>query len=158
MNKILLVLSLLVTQEEHLNNKTLDELDNTWQRISISVKNGDFDSYQSFYHPDAIMVNKISGKTYPIIDAFNRWKPGFEDTKKGKIKSNLSVRFMQRSYDRVTAHEEGIFYYYTIDPKGKKEGSYVRFESLWVKKGEDWLMVMENQKSITDQNEWNKLQ
>ena len=158
MNKILLTLSLLMVQEGYLNNKILNELDSAWQRISISVKSGDFDSYQSFYHPDAIMVNKISGKTYPIKEAFDKWKPGFEDTKKGKIKANLSVRFTQRSYDRITAHEEGIFYYYTIDAKGKKEGSYVRFESLWVKKGEDWLMIMENQKLITDQNEWDKLQ
>tara|TARA_B100000965_G_scaffold403373_1_gene431310 strand:+ start:190 stop:666 length:477 start_codon:yes stop_codon:yes gene_type:complete len=158
MNKILLALSLLMAQEGYLNNKTLNEIDSAWQRISISVKSGDFDSYQSFYHPDAIMVNKISGKTYPIKEAFDKWKPGFEDTKKGKIKANLSVRFMQRSYDRITAHEEGIFYYYTIDAKGKKEGSYVHFESLWVKKGEDWLMIMENQKLITGQNEWDKLQ
>ena len=106
---------------------------------------------------DAIFVNGISKKSYPINNAFEGWKQGFDDTKSGIISAHLDVRFSQRLYDNFSAHETGIFHYYTINKEGKQSDSYVHFESLWVKKNNKWLMIMEYQKSRTDKDEWDVL-
>ena len=40
---------------------------------------------------------------------------GFMDTKKGLINADLELKFSRRIFDSSTAHEVGIFHYYTID-------------------------------------------
>ena len=42
------------------------ELDAAWKKLKENISAGDFDSFKSIYHQDAIMVNGISKKTYPI--------------------------------------------------------------------------------------------
>ena len=133
------------------------ELDSAWQKLKKTISKGDFRSFKSVYHRDAIFVNGISKKSYPIKNAFEGWKQGFDDTKSGIISAHLDVRFSQRLYDNFSAHETGIFHYYTINKEGKQSDSYVHFESLWVKKNNKWLMIMEYQKSRTDKDEWDVL-
>ena len=82
---------------------------------------------------------------------------GFDDTKSGKIIANLKIKIFQRRFDSSTAHETGIFHYYTINKEGEQNDIYIHFESLWVKKNNKWLMIMEYQKSITDKEEWDEL-
>ena len=59
--------------------------------------------------------------------------------------------------DEFSAHETGVFHYYTINKKGQQSDTYVHFESLWVKKNNKWKMIMEYQKSRTTEAEWNTL-
>ena len=132
------------------------ELDAAWDKLKTTVSNGDFRSYKSIYHRDAILVNGITKKSYSIKDAFAGWKQGFEDTRSGKITAQVDVKFSQRLTDKTTAHETGIFHYYTIDKEGKQNDSYVHFESLWVKKNNKWFMMMEYQKLRTDKVEWDE--
>ena len=134
------------------------ELDTAWEKLKKSISKGDFRSFKSVYHRDAIFVNGISKNTYPIKNAFEGWKQGFDDTKSGIINAHLDVRFSHRLYDNSSAHETGIFHYYTINKYGKQSDSYIHFESLWVKKNNKWLMIMENQKSRTYKDEWNELE
>ena len=133
------------------------ELDTAWEKLKKSISKGDFRSFKSVYHRDAILVNGISKKSYPIKNAFEDWEQGFDDTKSGIITAHLDVRFSQRLYDNSSAHETGIFHYYTVNKDGKQSDSYVHFESLWVKKNNKWIMIMENQKSRTDKDEWDEL-
>jgi len=134
------------------------EIDTAWEKLKKTISKGDFNSFKSVYHQDAIFVNGILKKSYPIKNAFDGWKQGFDDTKSGIISAHLDVRFSQRLYDNTSAHEIGIFHYYTINKDGKLSDSYVHFESLWVKKNNKWLMIMEYQKSSTDKDEWNELE
>ena len=134
------------------------EIDSGWEKLKKTISKGDFNSFKSVYHQDAIFVNGILKKSYPIKNAFDGWKQGFDDTKSGIISAHLDVRFSQRLYDKTSAHEIGIFHYYTINKDGKLSDSYVHFESLWVKKNNKWLMIMEYQKSSTDKDEWNELE
>ena len=76
------------------------------------------------------------------------------DTKKGLMDADLELKFSSRIFDRSTAHEVGIFHYYTIDNDEKRTDAYVHFESLWVKKHSRWVMMMENQISRTNKEEW----
>ena len=154
MKKLFIITLFLSVQSARAIDDVNDELDAAWDKIKISVSNGDFRSYKSVYHRDAILVNGITNKSYPIKDAFAGWKQGFEDTRSGKITAQVDVMFSQRLTDKTTAHETGIFHYYTIDNKGKQNDSYVHFESLWVKKNNKWFMMMEYQKSTTDKVEW----
>ena len=78
-------------------------------------------------------------------------------TKSVEIIANLDVKFSERLFDEFTAHETGIFHYYTINKNGDKDDTYVHFESLWVKKNNKWKMIMEYQKSRTTEAEWNTL-
>ena len=112
-------------------------------------------------------LNSVINQTYKeweiiIIDnnskdGTKKMVKGFKDTKSGEITANLDVKFSERIYDQFTAHETGIFHYYTINKGGEQNDTYVHFESLWVKKNNKWIMMMEYQKTRTDETEWNTL-
>ena len=87
-----------------------------------------------------------------------QWAPGLPKTRSGKIKTNLEVRFKKRLADKKTFFEEGMLKYWTSDSKGNDNISYLEFEAVWIKRGKEWLMIMENQKSFLDEIEWNKLE
>ena len=158
MKQLYIIFALIFTISNISAQERTLELDSAWKILKNTISMGDFRSFKSVYHQDAIFVNGISKKTYPMENAFEGWKQGFDDTKSGIIRAHLDVRFSQRLYDKSSAHEIGIFHYYTINKDGKQSDSYVHFESLWVKKNNKWLMTMEYQKSRTDKDEWNELQ
>ena len=70
------------------NDKTIKELDSLWAELANTVANGDLEGYSAGYHPDAILVNGLSNKSYPIAKALAGWKQGFVDVKR-----------LQQSYD-----------------------------------------------------------
>ena len=154
MKKIFIFVIIILNQNIDAQNHVLNDLDEAWNKMKTTIVNGDFRSFKSVYHRDAILVNGILKKTYPIQDAFESWKQGFDDTKAGSMDAKLELKFSQRIFDNSTAHEMGIFHYYTMNSQGEKTDSYVYFESLWVKKQRKWFMLMENQKSKTNKKEW----
>ena len=156
MRKLFILTLFFSIQSIWADDDVTDELDAAWGKLKTTVSKGDFHSYKSIYHRDAILVNGITHKSYPIKDAFEGWKQGFKDTRSGKITAQVDVKFSQRLTDKTTAHETGIFHYYTIDKDGKQNDSYVHFESLWIKKNIKWFMMMEYQKSRTDKVEWDE--
>ena len=100
------------------------------------------------------MVNGIKDSTYSIRNAFDTWEQGFKDTKAGIIDADLELKFSRRVYDNDTAHETGIFHYYTIKESGERTDSFIHFEALWIKKQNKWIMLMENQISRASKSEW----
>jgi hypothetical protein len=90
--------------------------------------------------------------------AFLRWQQDFEDTKAGKIIAHVNFRLSKRSHDHNTAHETGMYHYYSIDEAGKRNDYYVQLEALFVKKSNKWLMMMEFQKSPATKAQWDLLQ
>ena len=140
-----------------LQNEEL-EIDRVWSELVLSVKKGDFSKYKSLYHEDAVLISQVNQTTATIKDAFVRWEEGFRQTRSGKIKTNLEVRFKKRLADKKTFFEEGILKYWTTDSEGNDNISYLEFEAVWIKRDKEWLMIMENQKSFLDEIEWNKLE
>ena len=134
------------------------EIDRAWSELILSVKKGDFSKYRTFYHEDAVLISQSNQTTATIKDAFVRWEEGFRQTRSGKIKTNLEVRFRKRLADKKTFFEEGMLKYWTTDSEGNDNISYLEFEAVWIKRGKEWLMIMENQKSFLDEIEWNKLE
>jgi len=156
MRKTLFIISLISIQYMYAGDKILDEIDIAWDKLKKTISSGDFRSFKSAYHRDAVLVNGISNKCYPIKKAFDGWKQGFMDTKSGILNANLELKISSRIFDKSTAHEAGIFHYYTIDKQGIQTDAYVHFESLWIKKQNKWFMMMENQVSRSNKEEWNK--
>ena len=156
--KLLLFLFTIFFQELNLQPNEKLEIDRVWSELILSVKKGDFSRYKTFYHEDAVLISQTDKTSSTIKDAFIRWEEGFRLTRSGKIKTNLEVRFKKRLTDKKTFFEEGVLKYSTIDSQGNKNLSYLAFEALWIKRGEKWLMIMENQKSFLDEFEWNKLE
>ena len=156
--KLLLFLFTIFFQELNLQPNEELEIDRVWSELILSVKKGDFSRYKTFYHEDAVLISQTDKTSSTIKDAFIRWEEGFRLTRSGKIKTNLEVRFKKRLTDKKTFFEEGVLKYWTIDSQGNKNLSYLAFEALWIKRGEKWLMIMENQKSFLDDFEWNKLE
>ena len=156
--KLLLFLFTIFFQELNLQPNEKLEIDRVWSELILSVKKGDFSRYKTFYHEDAVLISQTDQTSSTIKDAFIRWEEGFRLTRSGKIKTNLEVRFKKRLTDKKTFFEEGVLKYSTIDSQGNKNLSYLAFEALWIKRGEKWLMIMENQKSFLDEFEWNKLE
>ena len=156
MRKTLFIISLMSIHYMYAGDKFIDELDVAWDKLKKTISSGDFRSFKSSYHRDAVLVNGISNKCYPIKRAFDGWKKGFMDTKAGLLDANLELKFSRRVFDSSTAHETGMFHYYTIDKQGKQTDAYVYFESLWIKKQNKWFMIMENQVSRANREEWDK--
>jgi hypothetical protein len=136
------------------------ELDRYYNEVSRTVREGDFEGYKAAYHKDAVCVftTKENKYTKSIGEQLALWKPGIEDTKAGKVKSNVEFRFSQRVGDPTTAHDIGIFFFKSIDKDGKVLASGgVHFEMLLVKQNGVWLSLMEYQKSKATQEEWDAL-
>ena len=157
MRRAYVLIVFLLIESIYADGGIINELDVAWDKLEQTVSNGDFRSFKSVYHHDAVLVNGITKNSYPIKNAFEGWEKGFIDTKSEEIIANLDVKFSERLFDEFTAHETGIFHYYTINKNGDKNDTYVHFESLWVKKNNKWKMVMEYQKSRTTEAEWNSL-
>ena len=137
--------------------ETLAELDALWAEVSRTVAEGDFDGMAAAYHEDAVLVNSISGSSYPIAQAMEGWKPGIESTKKGELEASVEFRFSQRLHDDNTAHETGMFFYTAKPTEGEPSGGVINFEALLVKKDGGWKMIMEHQKSVATTEEWDAL-
>lgn len=148
------VLSLLLLSQPQ--NPTA-EIDTFWDEISRTVAEGDFEGYSELYHPDAVLVNGISGESYPIADALSGWKQGFVDTKAGKMNASVEFRFSERLHSETTAHDTGIFHYTSQMEGQEPQPIYVHFQGLLVKKDGAWKLVMEYQESIATIKEWQKL-
>ena len=157
MKQIYGLMVILLIQSVYAEDNVINELNAAWNKLEQTVSNGDFRSFKSVYHRDAVLVNGISKSSYPIKKAFEGWQQGFTDTKSGEITAYLDVKFSERIFDEFSAHETGVFHYYTINKKGQQSDTYVHFESLWVKKNNRWIMMMEYQKSRSDETEWNTL-
>lgn len=135
---------------------TEQELKEYWQQLSTTVEQGDFKGYSALYHQDAILVSGFSNNSYEIAKALDRWEQGFIDTKAGKMKAGVKFIWHTNKVSENTAHQEGIFNYYTVDGSGKKEHFIAHLSALLVKKDGDWLMMMENQKKPASEEEWQR--
>lgn len=130
------------------------ELDAYWAEASRTVAEGDFTGYAALYHPDAVLVSLGSDTSYPIAEALAGWEEGFDETREGRARAGVEFRITRRLHDGTTAHETGIFRY-TLTPRGGEETvALLHFEALLVKKGGDWLMLMEYQKAPATGAEW----
>jgi ketosteroid isomerase-like protein len=172
MTKIILFITFALTatiNNNDVNNQNLEilkesprnsELNNYWKELSRTVREGDFEGYKATYHEDAVVIfatgrNKVSNS---LSTALAGWKQGFDDTKSGKVKSDVTFRFFQIIGDDTTAHQTGIFHYTSIASDGKVlANQLVHFEMLLVKKHGRWLGVMEYQKSMATQEEWDAM-
>lgn len=143
-----------------------EELDTFWAKAANVVETGDFATYASMYHQDAVLVqthdeNKIKGTSKPIKEALKDWKDGFEKTKSGQQTVKLSFRFGQRLHGSTAAHETGIFCYQckANNSENTLQKMYLHFESLLIKKPhQGWLWMMEYQKHTATQQEWDALE
>ncbi|MFT5499766.1 MAG: hypothetical protein ACI9TH_005183 [Kiritimatiellia bacterium] len=135
----------------------LAELDAYWAEVSRAVGEGDFDAYKATTHPEGVLVAGTNGSCIPLAKALANWEQDFIDTASGKKKGSVAFRFAQRLGDATTAHETGIFLYATVDTEGKTTAEYIHFEGLLVKRGVDWKIMMEYQKSRATQAEWKAL-
>ncbi|MBO6621445.1 MAG: nuclear transport factor 2 family protein [Balneola sp.] len=133
------------------------ELDKFWEEASRTVQEGDFKGYADTFHKDAVLVNGISGNSYPISTALDGWKQGFEDTKAGKMKASVEFRFSERLHSETTAYETGIFKY-SSQNKGEEQSTvYIHLEALLTKASGEWKLLMEHQVSVATEDEWNSI-
>ncbi|MBO6523995.1 MAG: nuclear transport factor 2 family protein [Balneolaceae bacterium] len=134
-----------------------NEIDAFWDEVSRTVAEGDFEGYSATYHPDAILVNGMSETSYPISQALAGWKQGFDDTKAGTMKAGVEFRFDQRLHGETTAHDSGIFRYWSQNEGEELQVFIAKFEGLLVKKSGEWKMMMEYQISQATEEEWDSL-
>ena len=154
MKKILLAFILFFSLNAH---SQTSEIDAFWGTMSKTVAEGDFAGYSSLYHDDAILVSGFSDNSYPIADALAGWKQGFDDTKAGKMKAGVEFRFDQRLHGETTAHDSGIFRYWSQNEGEEVQIFIAKFEGLLVKKSGEWKMMMEYQISQATEEEWESL-
>ena len=140
-----------------LDLKREQELDRFWQKVSITVQEGDFEGYAATCHAEGVLVSGSSSTSYPLAHALVRWKKGFQDTKSGAMQASVDFKFSHRMGDATTAHERGIFRYET---KRNQETTvdWIHFEALLVKKESGWKVLMEYQQSAAGEHEWQALQ
>lgn len=133
-------------------------VDALWDEISKTVAEGDFEGYAATYHPDAVLVNGISGTSYPIANALAGWKQGFNDTKAGKMTASVEFKFIERLHSETTAFDTGIFKYSSQANGEESQTIYIHFQGLLTKTSGDWKLMMENQVSMATIEEWNEVE
>ncbi|GAB5409273.1 MAG: hypothetical protein BalsKO_16380 [Balneolaceae bacterium] len=134
------------------------EVDEFWTEVSRTVSEGDFKDYSATFHEEAILVNGISGTSYPIADALAGWKKGFDDTKTGKMTASVEFKFTERFHSESTAFDTGIFKYSSQTKGGGEETVYIHFQGLLTKTSGEWKLMMENQISVAAEKEWNEIE
>lgn len=134
----------------------IKELDAYWAEVSRSVREGDFEGYRATCHEKGVLVSGPKKSSYALAQALAGWKPGFEDTKAGKMDADVEFRFSKRWGDATTAHETGMFCYSSQKEGKEAKAAYVHLEALLVKE-ERWLVMMEYQKSLGTKEEWEGL-
>jgi ketosteroid isomerase-like protein len=132
-------------------------LNGYWAKVSKAVKDGDFASYVSTCHAEAVLVSGTKKQSYPLTQALARWKKEFDDTKAGTRESAVEFRFSQRLGDATTAHETSVFRYSFRQDGAEWQHEYVHLEALLKKDAEGWKILMEYQKSVATEAEWNAL-
>lgn len=133
------------------------ELDAYWDEVAQTIEEGDFEGYSRLYHPDAVLINLEKKYSVPITKALTWWEQGFRDTKAGTMQARLRVRFSRRIHDETTAHESGIFEYWSKTSDGSETTDLVHFADLFIKKEGVWLTLMEYQKQTATAEEWTAL-
>lgn len=132
-------------------------LDRYWREVERVVAEGDFEGYAVLFHPDAVLVNGISGRSYPIAEALAGWRKGFEDTRAGRMSASVTFRFSERLVSGSTAHETGIFRYVSAAGEGEESVALIHFQSLAVKVDGQWRVIMEYQVERASQEQWEAL-
>jgi len=129
-----------------------------WEEASRSVAEGDFEAYAATFHKEAILVNGISGTSFPIQRALDGWEQGFNDTKAGKMKAEVEFRFSDRFHGETSAHEIGMFRYWWQNEGEEAQEVFIHFEMLLTKSTGEWTVLMEYQKSMGTEEEWKKME
>ena len=144
-------------EPETKSTKTLAELNAYWAEVSRSVGEGDFEGYTATCHTEGVLVSGVKQTSYPLTLALQRWKSGFDATRAKRMKASVQFRFSQRLHDDTTAHETGIFRYTSRGEGDEEVVQYVNFEGLLRKTATGWKIVMEYQKSMASEEDWNAL-
>lgn len=140
-------------------NKRMKALNNYWEDLARTAREGDFDGMKALYHEDAIVVK--SDTTFAVSKAFKvRWKKEIMEVKNGKRTNSLDFRFSKRIGSETTAFEKGIYRYTSVETATDKDlgGAYIHFETLLVKVNNRWVAIMEHQKEEATEAEWNSLE
>ena len=74
MKQLYVLIVFLLTHFIYAENNSINELNSAWDKLEQTVLNGDFRSFKSVYHRDAVLVNGITKSSYPIKKAFEGWK------------------------------------------------------------------------------------
>lgn len=125
-----------------------------WDAMARTVEAGDFEAYAALYHPDAVLVNAMSGDSYPIATALAGWKQGFDDTRDGKMTAHVEFRLTQKLVSESTAHHTGIFAYTSRVGDADPVTYIIHFEGLMVRMDGEWKLMMEYQKGAATPAEW----
>lgn len=141
-----------------LQDNRIAQLDRYWATLGKTAREGDFDGMKALYHQDAVLVKPDT--TIAISEAFKyRWKKEIMEVNEGKRANTLQFRFSKRVGNNITAFEKGIYYYTSIETSsGKTLGdNYIHFETLLVKIDDQWVVLMEYQKTEATKEEWESL-
>lgn len=142
------------------DSSRIAELDRYWERLNKTVIEGDLEGNKDCFHKDAVVIFASGARkiSVPIASALAAWKESFKMTKEGKTKVDIELRFSQRIGDATTAYETGMFIYRTTDTATKVSNEYITpFEMLLVKRNNKWYAMMEHQKPLATQEEWDAL-
>ena len=140
------------------DNSRIKELNQYWQELARTAKEGDLEGMQALYHHDAVLVKPDT--TIYVADAFKyRWKKEILEVRDGKRTNSLAFRFSRRVGNDITAFEKGIYHYTSVEnATGKVLGdSYIHFETLLVKVNNAWVATMEYQQGEAKMAEWEAL-
>lgn len=151
-------ISLIFFTQSFAQNGLSQEILAYWEEATRTVLEGDFEAYANSFHDEAILVNGISGSSYPIQQALDGWREGFESTKNGKMVAEVEFRFSERIHGNESAHESGIFRYFWQNEGEEAQEVYICFEALLTKSTGKWTMLMENQKAVATEEEWKELE
>ena len=127
-----------------------------WKPLIESVYEADYPLHESCYHPSAVMVLEITGKTMSGKQWLEGVKAGFEERKTEAKTTFLKMRFSKRLHDPVSGYETGIFLFSSIRD-GERRNAYIKFQFLLTRENGKWQLLLENQQERMTEEDWNAL-
>lgn len=148
------VLVFLLFTSNLISQNRITELNAYWSVVKEKVEAGDVVGYGETFHEDGVLVSDSGKVCYSLKDALIKWKDGLEKTKNGVTVVNLDFRFSERTGDKTTAFEKGIFRHEVQDENGRRIERFIHFDALLVKKNSKWQIMLEHQKLQATIEEW----
>ncbi|MDX1389604.1 MAG: hypothetical protein R3344_10470 [Acidobacteriota bacterium] len=140
------------------------ELDAFWAEVSRTVAEGDHEAMVATYHPDAVHVGRLpdDATAYRInllagSPTRERAAAATAEVRAGLRAPGVEFRFATRVNDENTAHEMGLYHFWSTRPGEDRVDAYGVVDSYLVKKDGRWMILVQIQRFGAIEAEWDRL-
>lgn len=160
MRRFIILASLMFSVTVSLAQENTDfrELEMFFEKLALSVDEGNFETYKSLFHVDAIGVvvtSESEKRTAVIAETLKQNKIDMLEVSSGRRQQKLQFKFDSIFQDSSSALVSGMIHFWSSEQDPEQGGWFGYFEMYLLKK-QDWMIVA-NQQGRSTREEWEEL-